>query len=129
MLAATFCDQKYAHRAPAGARLIRAYYGGLDVDGSGGSLPLWAMRSLPYEQALADLEHVLGALPKPAFSVTRVWHRALPQYAVGHVERMADLDSRVAELGNLHLLGNGYRGVGLPDLIRDARAAARSVAM
>ena len=128
LLAATFCDQKYAHRAPAGARLIRAYYGGLDLDRDGGALPLWAMRSLPYEQAFTDLERVLGALPSPAFSTTRLWHRALPQYAVGHVDRMAELDARVATLGSLHLLGNGYRGVGLPDLIRDARAAARSAA-
>jgi oxygen-dependent protoporphyrinogen oxidase len=38
---------------------------------------------------------------------------------------MAKLFRHVGSLGNLWLLGNGYRGVGLPDLIRDARAAAR----
>ncbi len=128
LLAATFSDQKYQHRAPLGARLIRAYYGGLDVAPDGAELPLWAMRPLPYGDAFSDLQGILGPLPSPAFSVTRLWHRALPQYAVGHPERMAELDTRVAELGNLHLLGNGYRGVGLPDLIRDARTAARSLA-
>jgi oxygen-dependent protoporphyrinogen oxidase len=39
---------------------------------------------------------------------------------------MAELDERVRALGGLSLLGNGYRGVGIPDLIRDARAAARA---
>ena len=127
LLAATFCDQKYAHRAPPGARLIRAYYGGLDTDSRGADLPLSNMRSLPYENAHADLQRILGPLPQPAFLTTRIWHRALPQYAVGHVERMAELDTRIEALGNLHLLGNGYRGVGLPDLIRDARSAIRSL--
>jgi oxygen-dependent protoporphyrinogen oxidase len=40
---------------------------------------------------------------------------------------MKELDDRVDALDGLRLLGNGYRGVGLPDLIRDARAAARQV--
>jgi oxygen-dependent protoporphyrinogen oxidase len=41
---------------------------------------------------------------------------------------MAELAERVKMLQGLWLLGNGYRGVGLPDLIRDARAAARQLA-
>jgi oxygen-dependent protoporphyrinogen oxidase len=40
---------------------------------------------------------------------------------------MAELAERVHQLGGLWLLGNGYRGVGLPDLIRDARDAARKL--
>ena len=60
-----------------------------------------------------------------AFTVVRRWPRSLPQYGVGHLERMAELEERVHALDGLSLLGNGYRGVGLPDLIRDARAAAR----
>jgi oxygen-dependent protoporphyrinogen oxidase len=42
---------------------------------------------------------------------------------------MAQLDELVARIGNLTLLGNSYRGVGVPDLIRDARNAARAIAM
>jgi oxygen-dependent protoporphyrinogen oxidase len=40
---------------------------------------------------------------------------------------MAELDERTSKLDGLWLLGNGYRGVGLPDLVRDARSAARRV--
>jgi len=64
-------------------------------------------------------------LPEPQMTVVRRWPRSLPQYAVGHLERMIELAERVKKLDGLWLLGNGYRGVGLPDLIRDARAAAR----
>jgi oxygen-dependent protoporphyrinogen oxidase len=38
---------------------------------------------------------------------------------------MKELFTHVEALGGIWLLGNGYRGVGLPDLVRDARAAAR----
>ena len=40
---------------------------------------------------------------------------------------MAELDARITQMPGLYLLGNAYRGVGLPDLIRDSRAAARTV--
>jgi oxygen-dependent protoporphyrinogen oxidase len=123
LLAATFVDQKYPHRAPAGQRLLRAFFGGTTAD-----------RLLPSTdeaiaaRALHELQSILGPLPAPTLTVVRRWPRALPQYAVGHLERMAELFARIDALGNLHLLGNGYRGVGLPDLIRDSRTTARAAA-
>ena len=78
--------------------------------------------------ALRELRSILGPLPTPILTVVRRWPRALPQYAINHLERTAELSKRIDSPGNLWLLGNGYRGVGLPDLIRDARAAAREAA-
>jgi oxygen-dependent protoporphyrinogen oxidase len=112
-------DQKFAHRVPEGGRLLRGFFGGATADGL-------LDRSDAEIAALArtELEAVLGiALPEPVVTVVRRWPRALPQYAVGHLERMEELFGRVGGLGGLWLLGNGYRGVGLPDLVRDARAA------
>ena len=81
-------------------------------------------------QTRAELEAVLGfTLPPAVVTVVRRWPRSLPQYAVGHLERMEELFDRVRALGGLWLLGNGYRGVGLPDLARDARAAAREAVL
>ncbi len=77
--------------------------------------------------ARMELARILGPLPEPQVTVVRRWPRSLPQYGVGHLERMAELDERVNQLGGLWLLGNGYRGVGLPDLVRDARSAARQI--
>ncbi len=120
MLAATFADQKFPHRAPAGGHSVRVYYGGSEAE---------AMRHQDVKTlAYAELERIVGALPKPLHSSVRYWPMALPQYHVGHLQRVAELDRRVAELGGLQLLGNGFRGVGLPDLIRDARVTARAVA-
>jgi oxygen-dependent protoporphyrinogen oxidase len=78
--------------------------------------------------ARLELARILGPLPEPQMTVVRRWPRSLPQYAVGHLDRMCELAERVKALNGLWLLGNGYRGVGLPDLIRDARAAARELA-
>ena len=125
LLAGTFTAQKFPDRAPPGARIVRVFFGGTIAD---------ALNPQP-DQAIAaeawrELGAVLPALPRPDLSMTTVarWPRSLPQYEVGHLERMAALQQKVQQLGDLHLLGNGYRGVGVPDLIRDARAAARKVA-
>jgi protoporphyrinogen/coproporphyrinogen III oxidase len=124
LLAATFVDQKFPDRAPAGARVIRVFFGGPSAD----TLSPQSDETIA-AAAFAQLTKVLGPLPAPDATLTTVrrWPRSLPQYEVGHLERMVQLDQHIAKLGDLTLLGNGYRGVGLPDLIRDARAAAREL--
>lgn len=124
LLAGTFADQKFDHRVPAGGKSVRAYFGGANAD---------ALLSQTDEEIAAvareELTRVVGHLPAAQVTVVRRWPDALPQYEVGHLERMVELQGRVDALGALHLLGNGYRGVGLPDLIRDGRAAARTAAV
>ena len=124
LLAGTFTTQKFDGRAPAGARVLRVFFGGAAAD---------SLQPQPddavAEEAWRELKAVLSHLPKPEPSLTTVarWPRSLPQYQVGHKTRMDRLKERVAAMGNLTLLGNGYHGVGVPDLIRDARDAARQL--
>jgi protoporphyrinogen/coproporphyrinogen III oxidase len=122
LLACTFVDQKFPHRAPSGARILRVFFGGSSAD----ALETQTDAAIA-AASLAQLEKILGPLPPSDAAPTTVrrWPRSLPQYEVGHLEHMAQLDQRIAALGGLTLLGNGYRGVGLPDLIRDARQDAR----
>jgi oxygen-dependent protoporphyrinogen oxidase len=120
LLACTFVDQKFDYRVPQGGRLVRAFFGGKAAERM--------MRCGNDETAAVarlELAQILGPLPEPQMTVVRRWPRSLPQYRVGHLERMKELDERVHALDGLCLLGNGYRGVGVPDLIRDSRAAAR----
>ncbi len=120
LLAATFVDQKFSQRAPAGAVLLRGFFGGRHAP---------ALLQEPDQQIAAlahrQLSRLLGPLPQPDVTVVRRWPRSLPQYTVGHVDRMEELAARVAHHPGLHLTGNAYRGVGLPDLVRQGRAAAR----
>ncbi|HEV2575738.1 MAG TPA: protoporphyrinogen oxidase [Acidobacteriaceae bacterium] len=122
LLACTFVDQKFPHRAPEGARVMRAFFGGRSAE---------ALASRTDEViavcALEQLREILGPIPEPAVQVVRRLPRSLPQYEVGHLERIAKLEELVAQVPGLHLLGNSYRGVGIPDLIRDARATARKI--
>jgi protoporphyrinogen/coproporphyrinogen III oxidase len=121
LLACTFMDQKFPDRVPPNGRILRAFFGGTAAER--------LMRCGNDETAAVarlELARILGPLPEPQITVVRRWPNSLPQYAVGHLERMAELDQRISSLRGLWLLGNGYRGVGLPDLIRDAQAAAHS---
>jgi oxygen-dependent protoporphyrinogen oxidase len=122
LLACTFMDQKFDDRVPTGGRLLRAFFGGKAADR--------LMRCGNDETAAVarmELARIVGPLPEPQVTVVRRWPRSLPQYGMGHLARMAELSERVRKLGGLSLLGNGYRGVGLPDLVRDARAGARQI--
>jgi oxygen-dependent protoporphyrinogen oxidase len=116
LLACTFVDQKFPGRVPEGALLLRAFFSGESLLGQ----PEDALIA----RARAQLGRVLGPLPQPVHTLVRRWPLSLPQYSVGHLDRMAKLDSLVRATPHLHLIGNAYYGVGLPDLIRQGRATA-----
>jgi oxygen-dependent protoporphyrinogen oxidase len=124
LLACTFVDQKFPNRTPDGAHLIRVFFGGATAE-------IFAANTDEQIAALAltQLEKILGPLPTPDPTLTTIrrWPRSLPQYEVGHLNRMVRLEALIAEIPTLTLLGNSYHGVGLPDLIHAARAAARNL--
>jgi oxygen-dependent protoporphyrinogen oxidase len=122
LLACTFVHQKFPHRAPKGAALLRVFFGGQDAP-----VLLEKNDAALVELARNALTPFLGKLPEPKITVVRRLPDSLPQYAVGHLDRIAQLESRVARLPYLRLLGNAYHGVGLPDLIRDGRNTAREM--
>ncbi|HEV2274249.1 MAG TPA: protoporphyrinogen oxidase [Acidobacteriaceae bacterium] len=121
LLACTFVDQKFSHRAPSGGILLRAFFGGESAEAHLNE-PDEALVSLAHR----ELTRIVGPLPASDITLVRRWPLSLPQYEVGHVERIAELESLAASHPGLHLAGNAYHGVGLPDLIRDGRAAARA---
>ncbi len=123
LLACTFVDQKFANRVPQNGKLLRAFFGG-----DAAERLMRCGNDEVSSVARLELAHILGPLPEPQITLVRRWPKSLPQYAVGHLERMKELDERVQKFDGLYLLGNGYRGVGLPDLIRDARSAAHQIA-
>ncbi len=124
LLACTFVHQKFPGRAPQGAVLLRAFFGG-----DSGEALLGEADDKLVERARLQLSRVLGPLPKASETIVRRWPHSLPQYAVGHLERMAELESLLGTMPGLHLVGSAYHGVGLPDLIRQGRATARLLAL
>jgi oxygen-dependent protoporphyrinogen oxidase len=77
---------------------------------------------------LSDLADALGGpLPTPVDSHVQRWGGALPQYAVGHVDRVARVRAAVAPLPGLEVAGAAYEGVGIPACIASGRKAAEAV--
>jgi oxygen-dependent protoporphyrinogen oxidase len=76
---------------------------------------------------LADLQTVLGLLPRPTAARVTRWGGGLPQYTVGHVDRIARVRRDVAEHPGLAVCGAAYDGVGIPACIASGTGAAAAV--
>jgi oxygen-dependent protoporphyrinogen oxidase len=119
ILACTFSSVKYPGRAPDGLALFRVFIGGaLQAD-----LLERDDRAL-LGVAHAQIASLLGITGDPVLS--RLWRhpRSMPQYDVGHLDRVATIESRLATLPGLALAGAAYRGVGIADCVRSGEAAA-----
>jgi oxygen-dependent protoporphyrinogen oxidase len=123
LLACTFVHQKFPGRGPDGAMLLRAFFGSHSAEALLGETDEKLV-----ESAHLQLSRVLGPLPEASETVVRRWPHSMPQYAVGHLDRMAELESLLSVMPGLHLAGSAYHGVGLPDLIRQGRAIGRLLA-
>ena len=122
LLAVTWTSSKWSHRAPDDAVLLRAYVGGAGRDtvlerDDGGLVSL----------VRAELRDMMGVTEAPVLVKVYRWPRAMPQYLVGHLERLAAIDERLARWPGLFLTGAGYRGVGIPDCIGDGLDTAERV--
>ncbi|GAA1920318.1 protoporphyrinogen oxidase [Nocardioides lentus] len=78
--------------------------------------------------SLADLRAATGLDARPVDAVVQRWGGALPQYAVGHLDRVARVRAAVAEVGGLVVCGAAYDGVGVPAVIGSAHRAAGELA-
>jgi oxygen-dependent protoporphyrinogen oxidase len=122
ILAVSFTSVKFPTRAPAGTVLMRVFVGGatqpelFDLDDA-------AMSRLIRDE-LADL---LGATGDPLLLEIARHPRAMPQYTLGHLDRIADLRERLAHHAGLFLAGNYLAGVGIPDCIRTGEDAATAI--
>lgn len=123
ILAVSFTSVKFPTRAPAGSVLMRVFVGGatqpelFDLDDA-------AMGQVVRE----ELGGLLGITGEPLLLEIARHPRAMPQYTLGHLERIATLQAQVAQHPGLYLAGNYLDGVGIPDCIRSGEDAATAVA-
>jgi len=69
----------------------------------------------------------MGVDAKPLFTRVYAWPNSMAQYHVGHRQRIADIEAKAARHPGLHLLGNAFHGIGIPDCIREARTCATAL--
>jgi oxygen-dependent protoporphyrinogen oxidase len=78
---------------------------------------------------IADVADLLGlARPDPVAAVLTRWGGGLPQYLVGHQERVDAIRAAVSAVPGLAIAGAAFRGVGVPACIRDAFHALDALA-
>ncbi len=122
ILAVSFSSRKFPNRAPAGRVLLRTFVGGA-MQPELNDLDDQAMLQTVREELLSTL----GVTGEPDFAIIVRYPRAMPQYTVGHLDRVA----RIAALANNHpgleIAGNAYSGVGVPDAIFSGEQAAERI--
>jgi len=108
-------------RAPEGSVLLRTMVGGARVP---------ELAELPDEQlldrVLSDLRDIMGLSADPEFVKIYRHERAIPQYLVGHADRLAAISGQLEKFPGLVLTGNAYRGVSLNDCVLNAMKTAES---
>ena len=122
VLACTWSSQKWEGRAPEGSALARVYAG------------RFGRRDLtdePDDELVALARSELAPFDvraEPTLTRVQRWPLGMPQYVLGHPERVERIEALSAEHSGLALAGAAYRGVGIPDCIASGEAAAESVA-
>lgn len=120
--ACTWISSKWTHRAPDDAALLRAFIGGAHdpavVDLTDDEIVAIARR---------DLGAVLGIRAAPSMARVFRWRRAGAQHTVGHLDRVAEIARRLEPRG-IFVAGSGFRSVGIPDCVADARRVAIAAA-
>lgn len=123
ILSGSFSSVKFTGRAPEGQVLLRAFLGGSQrpdlVEASDDVLVRISAR---------ELGELLGIKGEPHLTLVARWRGSMPQYHVGHLQRVSRIEELAAQsLPGLALAGNAYRGVGLPFCIKSGEQAAQLV--
>ena len=122
LLAATWTSLKWPHRAPPEQVLIRCYVGGVGREG------ILELEDRPLiARVRSELAGLCGVTAEPQFVEVNRWMKAMPQYTIGHLDRLKQIEAALSRYGGLVLTGAAYRGVGIPDCIRNGTLAAQRV--
>jgi protoporphyrinogen/coproporphyrinogen III oxidase len=122
LIAATWTSLKWPHRAPPDRLMVRGYVGGV-----GRESILELDDAAIVGRVRTELKQICGITAEPTYVEVNRWLNAMPQYRLGHLERLAEAESALSRYGGVALTGSAYRGVGIPDCIREGAAAADKV--
>jgi oxygen-dependent protoporphyrinogen oxidase len=115
----TRSSSKYADRAPAGHELFRVIVRSDDTTSDADLVRL----------AREELARTLGIHSAPVLDRVQHWAGVMPQYAVGHLDRVAELERLLEGYPGLVVAGSGVHGLGIPDCVASAERAAETIAL
>jgi protoporphyrinogen/coproporphyrinogen III oxidase len=122
ILAVSFASRKFPGRAPDGHVVLRTFLGGA-LQGDQLSQDDDALQRI----VLDELRDILGVEGSPEFCEVVRYPRGIPQFVIGHRDRVARIESAIRPIRGLSLAGNAYHGVGIPDAIQSGVVAAEKV--
>jgi protoporphyrinogen/coproporphyrinogen III oxidase len=108
--AATWVSHKFNHRVPEDKVLLRLFTTGGKAD------------------VLGEVREKLGIAAEPLFMQENNWPSSMPQYNVGHTELVKIIEGMVQDLPGLHVVGNAYYGIGIPDCTKMGKQVAARIA-
>jgi oxygen-dependent protoporphyrinogen oxidase len=121
-LACTWTSTKFPHRAPEGYALLRVFIGRAGQENE----IAWDESAL-LKIAQEELHLTLGITAKPLVWRIFTWEKAMPQYNLGHPERLDRIERHLVAYPRLALAGNAYQGIGIPDCIHSGQLAAEKI--
>jgi len=113
IMACTWVGTKWAGRVPADKAVFRCFSTDPDIS---------------RDAVEADLVRLMNIAGTPIVVVHHRWPDTMPQYTVGHITRIAELERRIAHIPGLYLAGNAYHGIGVPDCVKSGRDVAAAIA-
>jgi protoporphyrinogen oxidase len=119
ILATSFLSRKFEGRAPEGKVICRTFVGGAMQ-----AELLQRTDDQIIETVQRELGSIFGLKGQPDFAIVCRWNRSMPQYHIGHLQRVATIEQRLQTIPNLAMTTNAFHGVGLPEVIKEAREAA-----
>ena len=122
LLACTWVGNKFPNRVPDSLSLLRCFLGSVS-----GEATMAETDHKVLSAVLEELRELAGITAHPLFSRVFRWPRSMAQYTVGHGQRVRELETRLASIPGLHLAGNAYHGIGVPDCIRMGKEAAQRI--
>ncbi len=113
----------FPNRAPEGHVLLRTMVGGARASAL-------ARESDPklIASVRSEVADIMGIKADPDFVRIYRHEMAIPQYTVGHFDRMTEIDQILTKYRNLHITGNAYRGIGVNDCIENSWKLAEKIA-
>jgi oxygen-dependent protoporphyrinogen oxidase len=122
IMASTWSSVKFDGRAPVDAALLRCFVGGAK-----GAELLELNNKEMTEMVRRELREIMGITAKPLFTRIFRWKKAMPQYTIGHEERVREIEALTAGHKGLYLTGSSYHGIGIPDSIHGGEITARKI--
>ena len=122
ILACSFASAKFAHRAPENHVLIRVFVGGAMQ-----AELLQKTDDAIIELVRDELSELIGLSGEPAVAKVVRWNEAMPQYHVGHLERIKIIEEEISKIPSLMIVSNAMHGVGISPVISQASKVATHI--